>query len=158
MRIYSKSIEGELNEIDLMSLFASSVEFKQTVVRDEEKVELARLCSMVPIPIKGRTEDPKSKVSVLLQCFISRIELEGYAMSCDMKFVAQNAQRIFRAMFELAVQKKSPNCLLLLEFCKVIEKRLWRELSPLRQCIRLNDKVMQRIEQQEHLSLFPLAY
>lgn len=152
MKIYSTGLQTELNEIDLLKLFTNSVEFKNITIREEEKIELSKLYSSVPIPIKGPIDDPKSKINVLLQCYLSRVELEGYAINCDMKFVSENAQRIFRAIFELALHKKSASCQIILDFCKMAERRVWKELSPLRQYAKLNDKILQRIEQQEHLS------
>lgn len=152
MKIYSNGLQNDLNEIDLLRLFTSSIEFRNIVIREEEKIELAKLYSLVPIPIKGPVDDPKSKINVLLQCYLSRVELEGYALNCDMKFVSENAQRIFRSIFELSLHKKSASCQIVLDFCKMTERRVWKELSPLRQYAKLNDKILQRIEQQEHLT------
>jgi pre-mRNA-splicing helicase BRR2 len=152
MRVFKTGLEQELNEIDLFKLFSSAVEFKNIAIREEEKVELAKLYTSVPIPVKGPVDDPKSKVSVLLQCHISRVELEGYALNCDLKFVSENAQRIFRALLELCLHRRSANCQLVLDYCKVTERRAWKELSPLRQFQGVSPKTIQRIEQQEHLS------
>ena len=152
MKVYLAGLQADLNEIDLLKLFSSSIEFRNIAIREEEKIELNKLYSSVPIPVKGPVEDPKSKINVLLQCYLSRVELEGYALNCDMKFVSENAQRIFRALLELSIQKKSGSCQLILDFCKMTEKRVWKELTPLRQYVKLSDRVLQRIEQQEHLT------
>jgi pre-mRNA-splicing helicase BRR2 len=37
------------------------------VVRDEEKVELAKLVERAPIPVKESLEEPSAKINVLLQ-------------------------------------------------------------------------------------------
>lgn len=37
------------------------------VVRDEEKLELAKLVERVPIPVKESLDEPTAKVNVLLQ-------------------------------------------------------------------------------------------
>ena len=44
-----------------------SSEFKQINVREEEKMELAKLAERVPIPIKESLEEPSAKANVLLQ-------------------------------------------------------------------------------------------
>lgn len=152
MKTYAAGISGDLNIIDLFRLFTTSSEFKNIIVREEEKIELAKLHSQVPIPIKGPSDDPKSKVNVLLQCFISRIELEGYALNSDLKFVSQNAQRIFRALFEISLLKNSATSMLILDVCKMVELRIWNTLSPLRQYVKVSEKIFRRIEQQEHLT------
>ena len=43
------------------------MQFKYLVVRDEEKVELAKLIERVPIPIKESLDEPTAKINVLLQ-------------------------------------------------------------------------------------------
>lgn len=151
VRLYKAGLESDLNEIDLLRLFSGSVEFRNIAIREEEKVELSRLYTTVPIPVKGPVDDPKSKVNILLQCYISRVDLEGYALNCDLKFVSENSQRIFRALLELALHSRRGCCQLVLDFCKAIERRCWKELSPLRQFDGVGFRAIQRIEQQEHL-------
>lgn len=43
-------------------LFSLSGEFSHIVVKDEEKLELGRLASRVPIPIKESVDEPTAKV------------------------------------------------------------------------------------------------
>lgn len=45
-------------------LFSLSTEFSNIVVKDEEKLELTRLASRVPIPIKEGVDEPTAKVRV----------------------------------------------------------------------------------------------
>lgn len=45
-------------------LFSLSGEFSHIVVKDEEKLELGRLASRVPIPIKESVDEPTAKVGV----------------------------------------------------------------------------------------------
>ena len=51
-----------MSDIELLRLFALSNEFKYIPVRDEEKVEMARLLERVPIPVKGAVDETASKV------------------------------------------------------------------------------------------------
>lgn len=46
----------------LLRLFSLSGEFSNIVVKDEEKLELGRLASRVPVPIKESADEPTAKV------------------------------------------------------------------------------------------------
>ena len=70
--------------IDLLRLFSLSGEFTQITVRQEEKLELSKLAAKVPIPVKESPSEPSAKVNILLQAYISRLKLEGFALVSDM--------------------------------------------------------------------------
>ncbi|GJZ70545.1 DExH-box ATP-dependent RNA helicase DExH12-like protein, partial [Tanacetum coccineum] len=62
-------------------------EFKYVTVRQDEKMELAKLLDRVPIPIKEGLEEPSAKINVLLQAYISQLKLEeGLSLTSDMVF------------------------------------------------------------------------
>ena len=46
---------------------ARAGEFRNVVVREEEKLELVKLCDRVPIPVKEGIDEPAAKINVLLQ-------------------------------------------------------------------------------------------
>lgn len=46
-------------------------------MRQEEKIELAKLLERVPIPVKESVEEPAAKINVLLQAYISQLKLDG---------------------------------------------------------------------------------
>lgn len=92
-------------EIELLRLFSLSDEFKYIIVRDEEKLEMAKLIERVPIPIKESLEEPSGKINVLLQAYISNLKLEGLALSSDMVYVTQSAGRILRCLFEICLKR-----------------------------------------------------
>jgi pre-mRNA-splicing helicase BRR2 len=73
--------------IEMLKVFSVSNEFKLIPIREEEKIELQRLMMSVPVPIKGSPEDPTTKINVLLQSYISRLKLEGFALNSDMVYV-----------------------------------------------------------------------
>ena len=152
MQIYNSKISEMENTIDIFNLFTLSEEFKYIIIREEEKIEIQKLINTVPIPVKTTLEDPLSKINVLLQCYISKINLEGYSINADMIYISQNAQRIFRGLFNLSLKKKLGNCWKFLEVCIMVEKRCWNCLSPLRQFLNIDSKVIRKIEQQEHLT------
>lgn len=64
---YNEHLKPQMGDIELLRLFALSDEFKYIVVREEEKLELAKLLERVPIPVKEGLEEPAAKINVLLQ-------------------------------------------------------------------------------------------
>jgi len=73
--------------IELLRVFSLSNEFKFIPIREEEKSELAKLIETVPVPIKGSPDDSSTKINILLQAYIGRFPLEGYALNADMVYV-----------------------------------------------------------------------
>jgi pre-mRNA-splicing helicase BRR2 len=52
-----------------------SDEFRFMVVREEEKMELAKLMERVPIPVKESIDEPTAKINVLLQvCVVTLLD------------------------------------------------------------------------------------
>ena len=148
--VYNSNLKQNMSDIDLLRLFAMSREFKFIPVREEEKVELSKLVELVPIPIKGGAEDPSSKINVLLQTFVSRLSLEGFALMSDMVFVTQNAGRLFRALFEIALKRGwsglARKCL---EWCKCVELRMWPVQSSLRHFKNMTEDICRKIERKQ---------
>ena len=67
---YNEHLKPTMGDIELLRLFALSDEFKYIIVREEEKLELAKLIDRVPIPVKEALDEPTAKINVLLQvCF-----------------------------------------------------------------------------------------
>lgn len=65
-------------------------------------------------------------------------------------FSVQNAARIVRALFEIALRKRWPAMTYrLLNLCKVIDKRLWGWAHPLRQFSVLPPSVLSRMEEKK---------
>ncbi|KAI0535743.1 Sec63 Brl domain-containing protein [Xylaria digitata] len=134
MDTYNKLIQPSITTIELFRVFALSAEFKYIPVRQDEKLELAKLLGRVPIPVKESIEEPHAKINVLLQAYISRLKLDGLALMADMVYVTQSAGRILRAIFEITLQKGwSSVCRTALDLCKMAEKRMWPTMTPLRQ-------------------------
>ena len=77
----------------------------------------------------------QGKVNILLQSYISRHYVEDFALVSDQGYVAQNAGRIIRALFEIALSNKWAKVShVLAGLSKVIEKRMWSNLvHPLKQ-------------------------
>jgi pre-mRNA-splicing helicase BRR2 len=131
---FNAFLKPTLGDIDLLRLFSLAAEFKNIVVRAEEKEELRKLLERVPVPVKEAVDEPSAKVNVLLQAYISRLPLEGLALSADMVFVQQSAGRLARAVFEICLRRGwAALARRALELCKMVDRRQWRSASPLRQ-------------------------
>ena len=132
--VYNEHLKPTLSDIELLRLFSLSSEFKYMPVREEEKLELQRLMERVPIPVKGSPDEPSSKVNVLLQAYISKLKLEGFAMMADMVYVQQSANRIMRAIFDICLRRGwAQLAIRALQLCNEIQGRMWSTMTPLRQ-------------------------
>uniref|UniRef100_A0A3Q2D8B3 U5 small nuclear ribonucleoprotein 200 kDa helicase n=1 Tax=Cyprinodon variegatus TaxID=28743 RepID=A0A3Q2D8B3_CYPVA len=147
VQTYNQLLKPTLSEIELFRVFSLSSEFRNITVREEEKLELQKLLERVPIPVKESIEEPSAKINVLLQAFISQLKLEGFALMADMVYVTQSAGRLMRAIFEIVLSRgwaqltdKTMN------LCKMIDKRMWQSMSPLRQFKKLPEEVVKKIE------------
>lgn len=89
MATYNEHLKPTMGDIELCRLFSLSEEFKFVTVREEEKMELAKLLDRVPIPVKESLEEPSAKINVLLQAYISQLKLEGLSLTSDMVFITQ---------------------------------------------------------------------
>jgi pre-mRNA-splicing helicase BRR2 len=147
MLTYNHHIQPSITPIELFRVFALSDEFKYIPVRQDEKLELAKLLGRVPIPVKESIEEPHAKINVLLQAYISRLKLEGLALMADMVYVTQSAGRILRAIFEITLKKGwSSVAKTALELCKMAEKRMWPTMTPLRQFPGCPRDIIQKAE------------
>ncbi|ORX48547.1 Sec63-domain-containing protein [Hesseltinella vesiculosa] len=150
MATYNQHLKPMMSHIELFRVFALSDEFKYIPVREEEKMELAKLLERVPIPVKESLDEPTAKINVLLQSYISQLKLDGFALISDMVYVTQSAGRILRAVFEICLRrgwaqltKKA------LDLCKMVEKRAWLSMSPLRQFKSMPADLIRRLERKE---------
>jgi len=147
MYTYNTMLKPNLSEIELFRVFSLSGEFRNISVREEEKLELQKLMERVPIPIKESIEEPSAKVNILLQAYISQLKLEGFALMADMVYVTQSAARLIRAIYEIVLfrgwAQLADKCLSL---SKMVDKRMWQSMSPLRQFRKIPEEVIKKIE------------
>ena len=105
------------------------------------------MISRVPIPVKEGVEEPSAKVNVLLQAYISRLKLEGFALVADMTYVQQSACRLMRCLFEIALKRGWASLSTkILTICKMCERRIWGSQSPLRQFGSIPDVIVRKLE------------
>ncbi|KAG6857079.1 hypothetical protein H0H87_009640 [Tephrocybe sp. NHM501043] len=147
MMTYNQHLRPTMSTLELFRVFALSNEFKLLPVRQEEKLELAKLLERVPIPVKESVEEPAAKINVLLQAYISQLKLDGFVLLADMVFVQQSAGRILRAMFEICLKRGwAVPAKAALDLCKMVEKRMWGSMTPLRQFKGVPPDVVRKAE------------
>lgn len=150
MSTYNKLLKPTLSEIELFRVFSLSSEFKYINVREEEKLELQQLIERVPIPIKESIEEPTAKINVLLQAYISQLKLEGFALMADMVYITQSAGRLMRAIFEIVLHRGWAQLTdRALNLCKMIDRRMWLSMTPLRQFKKIPMEVIKKIEKKD---------
>lgn len=147
MVTYSRELSDHSSQMDLFRIIAMSEEFKYLSVRPEERKELKELLDRAPVPVKENADDRLAKVNILLQSYISRLKLEGFALNADMMFITQNAGRISRALYEYSLKRGySGTTKALLNICKMIDRRLWVANSPLGQMKSCPFEVVRKTE------------
>jgi pre-mRNA-splicing helicase BRR2 len=152
MSVYSRHMRPNMSDIELLRLFSLSGEFSHVTVREEEKLELAKLAGKVPIPVKESPSEPSAKINILLQAYISRLKLDGFALVADMAFIQQSAARIMRCLFEIAIRRNwSALAKLTLAFSNMVSHRIWRSQSPLRQFRNVPEVVARKLERKSDI-------
>ncbi|RHY34546.1 hypothetical protein DYB32_000856 [Aphanomyces invadans] len=157
MSTYNEYLKPHMSDIELFRLFSLSHEFKYVMVRSEERLELEKLLERVPIPVKEAlnvnvraSNSGSAKVNVLLQAYISRLSLNGFALLADMVHIHQSAARIWRALFEICLHR---GWALLAEkvltICKMVDHRMWLSHTPLRQFPALSDAMCRKLEKKD---------
>ncbi|EEF43588.1 U520, putative [Ricinus communis] len=147
---YNEHLKPTMGDIELCRLFSLSEEFKYVTVRQDEKMELAKLLDRVPIPIKESLEEPSAKINVLLQAYISQLKLEGLSLTSDMVFITQSAGRLLRALFEIVLKRGWAQLTeKALNLCKMINKRMWSVQTPLRQFNGIPNEILMKLEKKD---------
>ncbi|KAI8532460.1 hypothetical protein RHMOL_Rhmol11G0215900 [Rhododendron molle] len=148
--IYNAHLKPTMGDIELCQLFSLSEEFKYVTVRQDEKMELAKLLDRVPIPIRESMEEPSAKINVLLQAYTSQLKLEGLSLISDMIYITQSAGRLMRALFEIVLKRgwaqlaeKAMN------LCKMVSKRMWSVQTPLRQFQGIPNEILMKLEKKD---------
>lgn len=87
---------------------------------------------------------------MLLQSYISRLKLDGYALLADMVYVTQSGARIMRALFDIVLKRGwaqlAEKCL---NLCKMVDRRMWITQSPLRQFKDIPEEIVKKMERKD---------
>ena len=123
-----------LDEADIICLVCSAKEFENVKVRQDEMEEVDKLKKGCIIDIRAPVEEFSGKCAVLLQAYISRVKVTGFTLISDTNYIAQNAGRIARGLFEMCLRRQEiDSALKLLRLSKSLDKRVWWNQTPLRQ-------------------------
>jgi pre-mRNA-splicing helicase BRR2 len=135
MVTYLDALAPAMHDVQLFRLFAASSEFTNVAVRQEEHGQMLDLLTRVPIAVQEDPRSPLAKINVLLQCYISGLSLDGLPLMSELVYIKDSAQRIFRALHELALRKGyGATAHRLMNLYLMVLRRQWCYVqSPLRQ-------------------------
>lgn len=136
IEIFNTMMNPQASDADALAMVSMSGEFDQIQSRDTEEKELFALQEegFVVTDVKGGVGTPHGKTNILLQAHISRARLEDFTLVSDTNYIRQNAARIARALFMIALNRRwGYQCLVLLSLCQSIERQVWAIEHPLHQ-------------------------
>jgi len=136
IEIFNTMMQPLATEADDLKMISMSGEFDQIQPRDTEQKELIRLNDpdVVPCAVGKDIGTPHAKTNILLQAYISRARLEDFTLFSDSAYIAQNAARICRALFMMALNRRwGYQCQVLLSLCISIERQVWAYQHPFHQ-------------------------
>lgn len=134
IEVFNVMMRPRATEADVLKMISMSGEFDNIQSRDNESKELANLAESIPCAVGGDKNSAQAKTNILLQSYIGRARIEDFALVSDSAYVAQNAARICRAIFMIALNRRwGYQCLVLLTLCKSVEKQIWPFQHPFHQ-------------------------
>ena len=148
VQTFNEHLSNSLFEGDLLNMISQSSEFENINLKEEEMSELDTLQNEAcTIPVKGGVENKHGKVNILLQSYLSQATLDGFALVSDSAYVAQNATRILRGVFEMVLKRGWVSVAeRLLTLSKMMEKRQWNFQHPLRQFPHVSPEIIYKLE------------
>ena len=156
IEIFNTMMRPQSTEADVLKMIAMSGEFDNIQSRDSESKELTNMrddSRAVPCDVDGGIDQPQTKTNILLQAYISKVQPEDFALGNDLNYVAQQAGRICRALFMIALNRRwGHQCLVLLTLAKSIERRIWPFQHPLHQ-FDLPKPILNQLDAKETLTV-----
>ncbi|KAG6378847.1 Sec63-domain-containing protein [Boletus reticuloceps] len=147
IEVFRPQFRAQMTEADILGMLSKSTEFDQIQIRESEIKELKHLMKIIPCEVRGGTDTSQGKVNVLLQSFISNLPVQDSALVSDTAYVAQNGNRIVRALLEIAMSRKWAGATTtLMGMSKAVEKRMWPYEEPLRQ-FNLKAEILHGLDQ-----------
>ena len=147
VREFNERLRQHATDADILVVVCSAYEFEQLKPRSDEVAELDRLReSEVCCPVKSDelfalADEPAGKAATLLQAHVSRAPFSAFTLTSDAAYVAKNAARVCRALFEMALRAHWPSLAeRLLALAKAVERRLWWFQHPVRQLADLEPR------------------
>lgn len=139
VRHFNDNLRGDMTEAELLDCIFSSGMFQSLIFRNQEMSELENF--RTPIPLLTPCYETAGKVNVLFQSYVSRYMFRTASLALDQGWIADNMQRVFDAIFELAIEKGwCFIAIFAMNLCKMIEHQMWwtpeRKDHPLRQILK----------------------
>lgn len=139
VRHFNENLHGGMDESELLDCIFSSGIFQSLIVRPAEIEELSNFEPV--ITLMTPPDELPGKVNVLFQSYITRHTFRNPSLQLDQNWIADNMQRVFDAIFELAIERGW--CIIAsfaLDLCKMIEHQMsWcgkKYEHPLRQVLK----------------------
>ncbi|EFX02787.1 dead deah box DNA helicase [Grosmannia clavigera kw1407] len=135
IQLFNAMMRPHATEADVLEMVSRCSEFDNVQSRDSESKELYRLRETgTACDVAAGLDTPQAKTNILLQAYVSRVQPEDFALGNDQNYVAQQAGRIMRALFLMALNRRwGHQCHVILSLCKAVEQRVWPYAHPLRQ-------------------------
>lgn len=141
---FNDMLRADLSDAALCRTVCSAEEFCNMKLRPDEMDELQDLSrTACPFAIQGAGKDDKNialvtgsvdKAFVLMQVYISKARVRSFTLISDTNYIASNAGRVTRALFEICLRNRDAGAAAkLLRIAKSVEQQVWWFKSPLRQ-------------------------
>jgi len=148
IRIFNNILHGHMTYTECLAALCAAEEFSAIKYRDEERKELdalKRRCC--PIEVPPTADDGSRKANILLQTHICGARVQSFTLSSDLTYVAKNAGRVSRALFEIALKNAWPKTAArFLRLTIAIDRQIWWSDSPLRQFRLIKSEVVSKLE------------
>lgn len=120
-------------DADVLHVMCCADEFENIQVRPEELDEIDRIKKeSCPIKTIAPVEEFSGKCNVLLQAYVSKAGVTSFTLISDTNYIASNASRVARALFEMCIKNgKAAAALKFIRLAKSIDHRFWWFQSPL---------------------------
>ena len=107
MSYFMENLKPHTSDEYFLYHLAHADEFKQLEARKEEFEELKLLMNDIRYVTVDKTcfNESYTKVLVLLECYLRRINIRTFSLISDTAYIVQNGARLMRAMFEIAMNK-----------------------------------------------------
>ncbi|KAL7455807.1 hypothetical protein ACHAWC_007346, partial [Mediolabrus comicus] len=138
-------------DADLLHIICCADEFENVRVRAEELEEVDSLKkASCPLKTLAPVEEFSGKCNVLLQAYVSRARVNSFTLISDTNYIASNAGRVARALFEMCLKNGHASAALkFLRLAKSVDHRFWWFQSPLRAFDDLKKNVYLALENEK---------
>jgi len=107
------------------------------------------------LDVLSPVEEFSGKSCVLMQAYISNARINSFTLMSDTNYIASNAGRVARALFEMCLKKGQASAALkLLRIAKSVDKKIWWFQSPLRQFEGIPSNVFKALESRDGQSSY----